>query len=111
MKTAVIGSRTFNNQKKLFEVLSKHNISLVISGGAKGADKLAESYADVSNIEKLIFLPDWGKHRKAAGFIRNKDIIENAELVIAFWDGVSKGTKHSIDLAVSLGKKVIIEQF
>ena len=80
-------------------------------GGADGADSLGERYANENNIETLIFLPDWKKHGKMAGFIRNTDIIENAELVVAFWDKTSKGTKDSIDKATKLGKKVLIIPF
>lgn len=110
MKVAVIGSRSFHNYEMLKNVLSKYHISLIISGGAKGADSLAETYARENDIETLIFKPDWDKHGKSAGYIRNIDIIENSDLVIAFWDGKSKGTKHSIDLAKKGNKKIIIER-
>ena len=68
-------------------------------GGAKGADKLSEKWADDNNIDKDIYYPDWNKYGKKAGYIRNQSIIENSDRVIAFWDGSSKGTSHSINLA------------
>ena len=108
MKVAVIGSRTFNDYDKLNETLKKYEISLVVSGGAKGADSLGEQYAKENKIPTMIFLPDWKRHGRAAGMIRNTDIIEAAEMVIAFWDGTSKGTKDSILKADKLGKKVVI---
>jgi len=106
MKVAVIGSRTFENYTKLESVLDQYDISEIISGGARGADSLAELYALNKNIPVKIFKADWSKYGKAAGFIRNKDIIDNCDIVIAFWDGKSKGTQHSINLAKKQGKTV-----
>lgn len=113
MKLAIIGSRSFNNYDYLVRVLEpyKSKIDLVISGGAKGADSLGELWAKENNIETLIFLADWDKNGKAAGFIRNKDIIENCDCCIAFWDGSSKGTKHSLSLCDKLDKPYKIIEF
>jgi hypothetical protein len=108
MKVAVIGSRGFNNYELVKETLSKINITLIVSGGAKGADTLGEQYAKDNGIETKIFLPDWEKHGKAAGMLRNTDIINESEVVIAFWDGSSKGTLDSINKAKKLNKKLII---
>jgi hypothetical protein len=106
MKLAIIGSRGFNDKKLLEDILNPlvFNISLIISGGAIGADKIGEEWAEKYGIETLIFLPDWKQHGKAAGFIRNEDIIKNADQVIAFWDEKSKGTKHSISLCEKYNK-------
>jgi hypothetical protein len=108
MKVAVIGSRDFNDYEEVKQTLLTINITLLVSGGAKGADSLGERYAKEHNIETKIFLPDWDKYGKKAGFLRNTDIINEAELIIAFWDGQSKGTKDSIDKAEKKGKKVVI---
>ena len=108
MKVAVIGSRGFNNYELVKENLSKIQITLLVSGGAKGADTLGEQYAKENGIETKIFLPDWEKHGKAAGMLRNTDIINESEVVIAFWDGSSKGTLDSINKAKKLNKKLII---
>jgi hypothetical protein len=70
-----------------------------LNGGAKGADSYGEYYAKERGIPVTIFLPDWNTYGKKAGYIRNKLIVESSDLVIAFWDRVSKGTKHSIDIA------------
>lgn len=108
MKVAIIGSREFNDfnllEKKINEL--NINISLIVSGGAKGADILGERYAKKYGIETLIFIPDWKQFGKKAGFIRNTDIIENSDIVIAFWNGESKGTLDSINKAIKLKKKV-----
>ena len=108
MKVAVIGSRSFNKYENVVNVLSKLTITEIISGGAVGADKLGERYAEENEIPTKIFLPDWEKYGKSAGFIRNTQIIEEAELVVAFWDMESKGTKDSISKAEKLGKKILI---
>lgn len=106
MKLAIIGSRSFNDYKKLEDTLFPYltRITLVVSGGARGADTLGEQWAKNNNIKTLIFPADWEKYGKRAGFIRNEDIIKNCEVCIAFWDGESKGTKHSISLCEKYNK-------
>jgi hypothetical protein len=103
MKLAVVGSRNFEDLEKLSLELdrlhAKNTITLIISGGAVGADSLAEVWAKSKSIPVQIFKPDWKKHGKSAGFIRNRDIINSCDSCIAFWDGVSKGTLNSINLA------------
>lgn len=117
MKIAIIGSRTFNNYELLRQSLDEFSfeanadISLIVSGGAKGADSLGERYAQENDIETLIFLPDWKKHGKGAGFVRNQLIIDNSDFVIAFWDGKSKGTLSSINIAKKQKKGIRIVTF
>lgn len=108
MRVAVIGSRGFDNYELVSKTLSNIDITLLISGGAKGADSLGERYANENNIETLIFKPDWEKYGKAAGMIRNTDIVDNAEFIVAFWDEISKGTKDSITKSEKLGKKILV---
>ena len=105
---AVIGSRTFADYDLLEETLVHYQISKLISGGAKGADSLAERYATNHCIELVVFKPDWKKYGRGAGPIRNRDIVDAADLVIAFWDGKSKGTKSALDYAQQKNKQVII---
>ena len=112
MKVAIIGSRSFKDYDLLKKTLDGiAEISLIISGCAVGADTLGELYAKEKGIPTLLFRPDWEKYGKAAGFIRNKEIISNADFVIAFWDTKSKGTAHSISLANKQGKKLIVVNF
>ncbi|MFW6236373.1 MAG: DUF2493 domain-containing protein, partial [Desulfovibrionales bacterium] len=100
MKIAIIGSRSFNDFEFLSKTLrSTQDIELVISGGARGTDSLAERWAKENDIPTLIFTPDWKRFGRSAGVIRNKDIIDNCDVVYAFWDGQSKGTKSSIEYA------------
>lgn len=108
MKLAVVGSRSFNNydalSKELDYIRTRQNITALVSGGAKGADVLAERYAKENNIEVLVIKPDWDKHGNKAGFIRNVEIWDNSDFGIAFWDGESKGTQHSFDIAKKQNK-------
>jgi hypothetical protein len=112
MKLAIIGSRNFTNYKLLQEILEQYKpkITLVVSGAAKGADSLGEKWALENNIQTLIFPADWNQYGKRAGFIRNEDIIKNCDCCIAFWDGESKGTKHSLSLCEKYIKPVKIVQ-
>ena len=108
MKVAVIGSRGFNDSAKLYSCLEREPISEIISGGAKGADTLAESFAKEKGIPAKIFLPEYAKFGRGAPLERNKLIIDHADYVVAFWDRKSRGTKHAIDYAKAKGKLVKI---
>ena len=83
---------------------------MIISGGANGADTLAEMFADKFGCPILIIRPDWDAYGKRAGFLRNEEIVNEADVVLAFWDGESKGTKHTINLTKKAGKKLIIKE-
>ena len=72
---------------------------IVVSGCASGADTLGERYAAERGYGIEKFPPDWEKHGKAAGVVRNKQMAQAADAVVVFWDGESKGTKHMIDSA------------
>jgi predicted Rossmann fold nucleotide-binding protein DprA/Smf involved in DNA uptake len=109
VNVAVIGSRTFNDYNLVEKTLSGiDDIDCIVSGGAKGADSLGEEYALNNSIKTMIFKPDWKRYGRGAGFVRNKTIIDNADVVVAFWDLKSKGTKNSIELAKKQNKKVVI---
>lgn len=110
---AIIGSRSFNNylyaKRKILDVIESNDIQVykIISGGANGADKIAEMFSNDYNIPIEIIHPDWsiGRH---AGLKRNTDIINKSDYVIAFWDGISKGTLDSIGKAKRLKKRIFI---
>lgn len=110
MKLAVVGSRAFCDEGKLEQILEhyKGRVTLLVSGGAKGADSLAESWAVKNLISTKVFKPDWQKYGRGAGMVRNREIIENCDECIAFWDGKSKGTENSISLCKKFNKKVTI---
>jgi len=109
MKIAIVGSRDFELYDKLVEYIKSKidvsEITVVVSGGAKGADTLAERFAKENNIPLTVVLPDWKKHGRAAGPLRNKIIVDIADIVFAFWDGKSKGTKSAITHTIKTSKK------
>ncbi len=113
MNIGIVGSRTYNDylnaEKELNNLLKNIEINNIVSGGAYGADKIAELYAKKYNYNLIIHKPDWNKYGKSAGYIRNKLIINDSDYIIAFWDGESKGTKISIDLANKENKKLYIK--
>ena len=106
---AIVGSRTFNDYDKLKEEVDKFidendiNVQQFVSGGANGADTLAEIYAKRKELPIIVLKPDWKKHGKSAGYLRNKDIINEATHCIAFPSKQGKGTQHSIELAKQKG--------
>jgi predicted Rossmann fold nucleotide-binding protein DprA/Smf involved in DNA uptake len=110
MKLGVIGSRTLIDEEIVFQVLDsmKVQISAIITGGAKGADQFAEKWAIKNNIPTIIYLPDWANDGKSAAMRRNRQIAKDCEECLAFWDGISKGTKSTIEMCQKLDKKVRI---
>ena len=112
MKLAVIGSRTFRNYSYLEKTLDEapFQIETIISGGAVGADKLSIKYAKSRDIVWTEFLPDH-KRYKHPYHHRNRLIAEACDVLIAFWDGHSTGTKYTIGYARRIGKKVHIAKF
>lgn len=105
-KIIIAGFRGFKDYKFLKEKLdfflerkAKTHKIIIISGTAKGADKLGEKYAKEKGYEIERFPANWDEHGKKAGYIRNSEMADHAHALVAFWDGISKGTKHMIDLA------------
>ena len=84
--------------------------AVVVSGGATGPDWLGVSAARRRGLDAVEFLPHWNRYGKRAGFVRNQTIVDDCDEVHAWWDGKSKGTKHTIDLARKAGKPVIIHE-
>ena len=137
MKLAIIGSRTFRDYDLLRRAIDTHfsdfcqggmdgyyepHFDEVVSGGAVGADQLAERWVHDYNkemgeeckeswIKMTIFKPDWDKHGKSAGFIRNEDIIKACDECLCVWDGLSRGTANSLAIAKRLKKPTLIIYF
>ena len=107
MKVIVAGSRSIESLgvvKKAIED-SGFEITEIVSGRAKGVDRLGEHYALVRSIPTKLFPADWDKHGKAAGPMRNREMANYADAAVIIWDGVSKGTKHMIYEMNKRGKK------
>jgi len=111
LKVAVVGGRDFNNEQQLKNVLDKLKPTHIVSGGARGADTLAKDYAIHNKIPMYEYLADWELHGKAAGPIRNKSIVKNSDMVVAFWDGKSRGTKSTIDIAKQYRKRLAVYNY
>lgn len=104
MKLLIAGSRSITD----FDISPyiPADTEMIISGGASGVDAIAEQYADKKKISKLIMRPQYNLYRRAAPIKRNKSMVELCDKVLIFWDGVSKGTKYTIDYANKLGKPI-----
>lgn len=115
MYVAIIGSRTFTDYQllkdKCLRVLSKSKDVTIISGGAKGADTLAERFATEFKLPMVVIRADWQKHGRSAGMIRNNQVLSFATHVIAFWNGESKGTSNMITNAINQKKEIRIIHF
>jgi predicted Rossmann fold nucleotide-binding protein DprA/Smf involved in DNA uptake len=99
MKTAVIGSRSFNDYELLMKIIDQFIVTEIISGGAIGADTLGEQYAMEKGIPAQIYKPDYSKFGRRAPLMRNFTIIDQSQQVIAFWDGSSRGTLQALNYA------------
>jgi hypothetical protein len=112
MKLGVIGSRLFDDyefvKNKILENFDVESIDTIVSGGAKGVDTLGEQFTDEFGIQKDISKPDWNKYGKGAAFIRNQEIVDHSDILIAFPIKTSGGTWDTIRKTQKSGKRVLI---
>lgn len=113
MNIAIVGGRDFNDYDLLKKTLNKFIenksfLNAIVSGGAPGADKLAEKYAAELQVDMIVYKPDHKKHGRLAALHRNTEIIETSDIVFAFWNGKSRGTLDSITKAKKLEKTLFI---
>lgn len=125
LRIIIAGSRNFNDylllEKTVFNIVNtinkSDNIIKIISGGAKGADSLGEKFAKNFKFDIVRFIPDWNKLGKRAGYVRNEQMAKYAiqdnskGILIAFWDGISKGTMHMINLAKKYNLEIYIIRY
>ena len=125
LRIIIAGSRDFNDyellKKSAIEIITKKtmlpDLTRIISGGARGADTLGERFANEMGLEISRFIPDWEGLGKRAGYVRNAEMAKfavedgNYGVLIAFWDGQSRGTKHMIDLAKRYGLEVHVVNY
>lgn len=105
MKLIIAGTRTFSNQDLMAAQLANYDyVSMVVSGGAAGADRLGELWAVNWGLPIKRFIPNWRKFGKKAGMIRNREMALFADKAVVFWDGKSRGTKNMIENMRKLGK-------
>ena len=113
MRIIIAGSREYNNyeeaakliDKFIKDVNSSSNV-VIVSGGAKGADKIGEEYAARNDLDCVVYKANWGKYGKQAGVIRNGEMAKNADCLLAFWNGESRGTYNMINTAKKRKLKV-----
>lgn len=117
-RVIVCGGRDYDDRDRCFEVLNElfpDKAIEIVSGHAVGADSFGEAYANENGIKLTVFKPDWKQYGRAAGPIRNKSMLdyatEETPVVVAFWDGKSKGTKNMINLAEKVGAEVHIVSY
>lgn len=105
-KILICGSRNLNSFN-IDNYIDNYDIELV-NGGAYGVDTLAQRWAERHGIKYQLFIPDYKNYGKFAPLKRDSEMVDDCDTVVAFWDGLSKGTKYTIEYALKRGKKVII---
>lgn len=110
MKVVIAGSRTYKDYSFFEKELNKLNLNPteIISGGAHGVDAMAEIYAEHNHIELRVFEADWQLFGRAAGPIRNENMAKVGDVLVAFWDGQSRGTLDMINKMEKKNKPVHI---
>jgi len=111
MRVIIAGSRNFNNFNFLKRVIKKSGfqITKIISGGARGVDRLGEKYSkEILKKDPEIFKANWKLFGKRAGMLRNEKMAKNADALIAICINESSGTKHMINIAKNMGLKYFL---
>jgi len=110
MRTIIAGSRSINNYATVCQAVQRSgfSISRVLSGMAAGVDTLAIRYAKDYGLPLDRFPAQWSTWGRSAGYRRNVQMAENADALIAVWDGNSRGTRHMIQVAKAQGLKLFV---
>ena len=106
MKLLIVGSRKIKEYD--LEQYIPNETTMIITGGADGIDTLAEQYADQKRMSKLILRPRYDLYGRSTPLKRNEKMVELCDMALIIWDGCSKGTKHTLNYAQKIGKKVIL---
>lgn len=111
MKTIIAGSRSINDITIVTKAIeeSKFEITEIVCGEARGVDLCGANWALKNNIPIKYFPANWDQYHKAAGMIRNKEMGDYADALIAVWDGKSRGTRNMIEYAKAKGLRVSIK--
>lgn len=114
-KIIIAGGRDFSNYELLkttvLEIAEQFDNCTVVSGGAKGADALAIKFANEVCTNLYVFPAKWNTHGMSAGYVRNREMADFSDVLIAFWDGKSKGTGHMIQTMKSRNKPVFVYNY
>lgn len=114
LRYVVSGSRIWSpsGQRVIRSIIQRWVVGLpadtvIVHGGARGVDTWVQQTAELYELKTEIYYPDWKKHGKAAGVIRNQQMINTKpDRVAIFWNGTSRGTKDMIDRALKAGISV-----
>lgn len=99
-RIAIVGSREFKNLDRVIEYIeSLPETTIVVSGGARGVDIVAEHSAERRGLQTHIFYAQWKRYGKSAGMRRNREMLDTVDEVVVFWDGESRGTEQAIAYA------------
>lgn len=112
-KLAIVGSRYVKQRSHIIQMIDQFikecgEPSMIVSGGASGVDRIAKEYAIEHDIQYVEFPANWDIYGRGAGPIRNKQIVENSDIVFAFPSQSSKGTLNTMMLAKMMNKKLIV---
>jgi hypothetical protein len=107
VKLIVAGTRTYNNKPHIEDILSNFDISLLLCGMCRGPDMIAHQYCRDRNIAIKEFRANWKEFGKAAGPMRNADMAAEADYLVAFWNGYSRGTANMINEMKRLNKATL----
>ena len=114
-RVIIAGSRSFDDyellKSKMDKLLQNKTDITVVCGEARGADSLGRQYAEERGFPILSFPADWKSLGKKAGYIRNEQMAHNADALVVFWDGQSRGTKNMIEIASRLGLQIRIIRY
>lgn len=109
----IVGSRTYTDRDLMFAWLDRIHIELgpfdrIVTGDSNGPDLLAKQWGNINGIDIKVCYADWTRKGNQASYLRNINIIENSDFIIAFWDGDSKGTAHAIRITRTLNKPLLV---
>ncbi len=113
LNLGIVGSRTYSDKDLMYAWLDRLNKELgpfdrVVLGDSNGPDILGKRWAIINNIEVKVCYADWTNKGVQASYLRNISIIENSDLIVAFWDGDSKGTAHAIRITRMVNKPLLV---
>lgn len=104
---AIIGSRTIKTVN-FSRFINKDHVAQIVSGGANGVDKLAEDWAKQNRIDFVEFKPNYKIYGKRAPLVRDEEIIDYCDVVIAFWDKKSSGTLYTLQYATKMNRPIYL---
>ncbi|MBQ8524680.1 MAG: DUF2493 domain-containing protein [Clostridia bacterium] len=114
-KLLIAGSReysAYDEAEKVIDTylnkLTPNDTVIILSGACRGADRIGERYAEEHGYEVRRYPADWKRYGRGAGPVRNRLMADEADYIICFWNGKSRGSRSLIEYAEKLGKKVFV---